>query len=129
MSDNIELTLDDLDAIVGLDSLEGVEGIKAFDAARHLNSKEAVAAFLSFAFRSGDVEHFKEAIKTAARAQKMSKVAESAGLTREGAYKALKPGSKPQLQTIVGLLDALGMALQIVPKEAVTDNAKYLSSM
>jgi probable addiction module antidote protein len=76
-----------------LDSLEGIDGIKAFDAAKHLNSKEAVAAFLSFAFRSGDVEHFKEAIKTAARAQKMSKVAES------------------------------------VPKETVTDNAKYLRSV
>ncbi len=117
MSDYIELTLDDLESIEGLDSLEGVDGIKAFDPAKHLNSKEAIAAFLSFAFRSGDVEHFKEAIKIAARAGKMSKIAESAGLTREGAYKALKLGSKPQMQTIVSLLDALGMAMQIVPKE------------
>ena len=123
MSDNIKLTLDDLDGIEGLDSLEGVDGIKAFDPAKHLNSKEAIAAFLSFAVRSGDVEHFKEAIKIAARAERMSRVAESAGLTREGAYKALKPGSKPQMQTIISLLDALGMALQIVPKETVSDNS------
>jgi probable addiction module antidote protein len=127
VSDNSELTLDDLDGVEGLDSLEGVNGSKAFDPAKHLNSKEAIAAFLSFALRSGDVEHFKEAIKTAARAETMSGIAGSAGLTREDAYKALKPGSKPQMQTIVSLLDALGMAMQVVPKEAVKDNRYALA--
>ena len=128
MNDNSELTLDDLNSIEGLDSLEGVDCIKAFDSAKHLNSKEAIAAFLSFAVRSGHVEHFKEAIMIAARAEKISRIAESAGLTREGAYKALKPGSKPQMQTIVSLLDALGMALQIVPKETVNDNSQALAA-
>lgn len=123
MGCNVESTLVDMDSIEGLDSLAGVAGIKAFDPAKHLNSKEAIAAFLSFAVGSGDVEHFKEAIKISARAEKMSGIAESAGLTREGAYKALKPGSKLQMQTIISLLDALGMALQIVPKETVSDNS------
>ncbi|WP_373991688.1 addiction module antidote protein [Duganella sp. BuS-21] len=115
-------------ALKVLTVLKGVAGIKAFDPAKHLNSKEAIAAFLSFAVRSGDVEHFKEAIKIAARAENMSRIAESAGLTREGAYKSLKPGSKPQMQTIVSLLDALGMALQIVPKETVSDNSQALAA-
>ena len=91
-----------------LDGLEGIEDLKEFDAAEHLTTKEVLAAYLSFAFRSGDIEHFKEAIKTAVPAEKMSKIAAYAGITREGAYKALKPGSKPQMQTIIGLLDALG---------------------
>ncbi len=119
MSDNTEFLLD---------GLEGIEGLEEFDAAQHLKSKEAIAAYLSFAFRSGNMEHFKEALMTAARAETMSKIAADAGITREGAYKALKPGSRPQMQTIVGLLDALGMAIEIVPKEAARDNRYALAA-
>src|SRR5690242_15054130 len=91
--------------------------LEDFDSAEFLTSKEAIAAYLQHAFASGDMEHFKQAIKTARRAEKMSKIAADAGITREGAYKALRKGTEPKMQTILGLLDALGMAFQIVPKE------------
>lgn len=110
--ENVGLTAADLD-------------LEDFDSAEYLTTKEAIAAYLSSAARSGDVEHFKAAMKTAARAEKMANLAEAAGITREGAYKALKVGSKPQMQTIMGLLDALGMAIQIVPKESLADDNSY----
>jgi len=110
-----------------LDGLDGIEGLKEFDAAEHLATKESIAAYLSAALASGDMEHFKEAIKTAARAEGMAHIAKGAGVTREGAYKALKTGSKPQMSTIVGLLDALGLAIKVIPK-AEDDNSVALAA-
>lgn len=101
-----------------LDGLDGIEDLEEFDPAEHLTTKEAIAAYLSAALASGDLEHFKDALNTAARAEGMAKVAAGAGVTREGAYKALKAGSKPQMSTILGLLDALGMTIQVIPKAA-----------
>lgn len=99
--------------------------LEEFDSAEYLNTKESIAAYLSFAAQSGNAEHFKAAIKTAARAEKMAKLAENAGITREGAYKSLKPGTKTQLQTAMSILDALGMAVKIVPKESLADDNSY----
>ncbi|KLU36924.1 hypothetical protein AB595_10780 [Massilia sp. WF1] len=111
-----------------MDDLEGVEGISDFDSAEFLNTKESIAAYLSFAAQSGDPEHFKAALKTAARAEKMANIAAEAGITREGAYKSLKPGTKTQMATIMGILDALGMALAVIPKEAARDNSYALAA-
>ena len=66
-----------------------------FDSAEFLTTKESMAAYLSHAALSGDAEHFKAAMKTAARAQTMAKIAAEAGITREGAYKALKLAPRP----------------------------------
>ena len=46
----------------------------------------------------------------------VGKVAAKADITREGAYKALREGSKPRFETILKMLDALGMQFAIVPK-------------
>lgn len=125
MSENTEFVLQ---SVEGLDDLEGVEGVSDFDSAEYLKTKEAIAAYLSFAAQSGDAEHLKKAMKTAARAENMAKLAEAAGITREGAYKSLKPGTKTQLQTAMAILDALGMTIQIIPKEAVRDNSYALAA-
>lgn len=100
-------------------------GLEEFDSAEYLTTKEAIAAFLSSAAQSGDAEHLKAAMKTAARAEKMAKIAADAGVTREGAYKALKPGTKTQLQTALSILDALGMAIKVVPKESLAHDNSY----
>lgn len=73
-------------ATVGLESFNLTEAdlqLEEFDSAEYLNTKESIAAYLSFAARSGNAEHFKVAIKTAASAEKMAKLAENAGITRE----------------------------------------------
>jgi probable addiction module antidote protein len=122
-------TLTELESVPGLDDLEGVDGISDFDSAEFLNTKGAIAAYLSMAAQSGDPEHFKAALKTAARAETMAHIAAEAGITREGAYKSLKPGTKTQMATIMGILDALGMSLAVVPKDAAArDNSKALAA-
>lgn len=128
MNEN-HLTLTELESVPGLDDLEGVEGITDFDSAEFLNTKGAIAAYLSLAAQSGDPEHFKAALKTAARAETMAHIAAEAGITREGAYKSLKPGTKTQMATIMGILDALGMSLAVVPKKAgACDDRKVLAA-
>lgn len=125
MNKSTELPMKCLEGVEGLDDLEGVEGVGDFDSAKYLDSKEAIAAYLSFAAQSGDAEHLKAAMKTAARAEKMARIAANAGVTREGAYKALKPGTKTQLQTALAILDALGMAITVVPKESLAHDNSY----
>jgi DNA-binding phage protein len=59
----------------------------------------------------------------------MAHIAAEAGITREGAYKSLKPGTKTQMATIMGILDALGMSLAVVPKNAgARDESKALAA-
>jgi len=67
-------------------------------------------------------------MKTAARAEKMAKIAADAGVTREGAYKALRPGTKTQLQTALATLDAFGMAIQIVPKDSLARDNRHVQA-
>ncbi len=128
MSKHTEAPLTNLDSLEGLDDLEGIEGVSDFDSAEYLKTKESIAAYLSFAAQSGDAEHLKSAMKTAARAESMAKIAKSAGITREGAYKSLKPGTKTQLATAMAMLDALGMAMMIVPKELLDDDTRAIAA-
>lgn len=128
MSNHTEALLTDLDSVEGLVDLEGIEGVSDFDSAKYLKTKLSIAAYLSFAAQSGDAENLKAAMKTAARAESMAKIVESAGITREGAYKSLKPDTKNQLATAMAMLDALGMAMKIVLKEALDNNSYAITA-
>lgn len=101
----------DLDDLVAL-------GLTRFDPTQHLSSKEAVAAYMSEIVATGNAELFQSAMNDVVRAYGMGKVAAQADITREGAYKALRAGSKPRFETILSLLDALGMQFAIIPKTA-----------
>lgn len=104
---------------IRLDGVDGIEGLAEFDPAAHLTTPEALAAYLTEMLKDGDLTLVKQAISTYVKATEgMAKVAEAAGITREGAYKALRPTSKPYLETFVSLLGAMGLAIRIVPKEA-----------
>ena|SRR5476649_1074880 len=98
-----------------LDDLEAL-GLSPFDPTQHLSSKEAAAAYMSEIVATGNADLFRAAMSDVVRAYGMGKVAAQADITREGAYKALRAGSKPRFETILTMLDALGMQFAIVPK-------------
>ena len=100
-----------------LDDLAAL-GLTRFDPTQHLTSPEAVAAYMSEIVATGNAELFQAAMNDVVRAHGMGKVAAKADITREGAYKALRDGSKPRFETILKMLDALGMQFAIVPKAA-----------
>lgn len=101
-----------------LDTLDGIEGLDDFDVADSLTSDAAIAAYINDVISSGNQALINEAVRNVIRARGVATVAEEAGLTREGAYKALRPSSKPRFETIAALLDALGMAIKVVPKSS-----------
>jgi probable addiction module antidote protein len=91
------------------------EGLVPFDMARFLDSDEAIAEYLSQVLEDGDADELVTALGHIARAKGMTKIAEDAGLGRESLYKALAPGAKPRLDTVLRVTKALGVRLTAVP--------------
>ena len=89
--------------------------VARFDIAAHLDSDEAIALYLSLVLESGDMEELLAAINHIARAKGISQIAANTGFGRESLYKSLKPGSKPRFETILKVLQALGIQLTAAP--------------
>ena len=90
-----------------------------FDAAKYLDSDEAVSEYISEALLTCDVNMITHAIGVAAKARGMTQIAEQAGLSRESLYKALSGDGNPQFETIFRVLTALGLRLRA---ELATEN-------
>ena len=86
-----------------------------FDAADYLNDNETIAAYLSAALTDPDPDVFLVAVKDVARARGMSQLAKDTQLGRESLYKALSAGAKPRYDTMIKVINALGVQLQVVP--------------
>ena len=84
-----------------------------YDVAEHLRTPEEMAAYLeaSMADADGDAAFIAKALGDIARAKGMSQVACDAGLSRESLYKALSGNRNPSLDTILKVVDALGLKL------------------
>ena len=89
-----------------------------FDIADYLDSKEMIAEYLNVVLEEGDNSDIIVAIGHIAKAIGMSKIAEETGLSRPSLYKALSEGSKPQFDTILKVLRAIGGQITINPTAA-----------
>jgi len=92
-----------------------ISELRTFDMAEYLDSEEAIADYLSIVLEENDPSAVADALGTVARARGMAAVAQSAGITREALYKALRPGAQPRFETIQRVCTALGVRLQAVP--------------
>ena len=95
---------------------------KPFDAAKYLDSDEAVAAYITEGLLTSDLELVAHAIGVAAKARGMTQIAERTGLSRESLYKALSADGHPQFETINLVLKALGLRLRVEPASAEDPN-------
>ncbi len=84
-----------------------------WDVTEHLDSEEAIAAYLDAVFEDGDPELIKAAIGDVARARGMTDIARKAGITRAGLYKALADTGNPSFATIASVMKALGVRLSV----------------
>ena len=84
---------------------------RPFDAAEYLDSPEMIAAYLTEALESNEQALITKAIGNVARARGMTEVAEKAGVSRENLYRALGGDVKPEFDTIMKVLHALGINL------------------
>lgn len=86
-----------------------------FDISDYLDSNEMVAEYLNAVLEEGNNADVITAIGHVAKAMGMTKIAEETGLSRPSLYKALSEGSKPQFDTIMKVLKAVGGQIKISP--------------
>ena len=84
-----------------------------YDVAEHLRTPEEMAAYLEACMEEadGDATFIAKALGDIARAKGMSQVARDAGLSRESLYKALSGDRAPTFDTILKVINALGLKL------------------
>ena len=86
---------------------------RPFDAARYLDSPEAVVEYLEAAFETGDAAFIVNAFGVAARARGMTQIARDASLSRESLYRALGDGGNPEFGTVLKVAKALGLRIGV----------------
>ncbi len=91
-----------------------------YDVAEHLRTPEEMAAYLEACLEEadGDAAFIAKALGDIARAKGMSQVAHDAGLSRESLYKALSGERCPTFDTILKVLHALGLKLEVKPSSS-----------
>ena len=84
-----------------------------YDVAEHLRTPEEMAAYLEACMEEadGDSAFIAKALGDIARAKGMAQVALDAGLSRESLYKALSGERSPGFDTILKVVNALGLKL------------------
>lgn len=85
-----------------------------YDVSEHLRTPEDMAAYLEACLEDahGDATRIAKALGDIARAKGMSQVARDAGLSRASLYRALSGDSSPNFDTILKIIEALGLRLQ-----------------
>lgn len=88
-----------------------------YDVAEHLRTPEEMAAYLQACLEeaNGDAAFVAKALGNIARAKGMSQVARDAGLSRESLYKALSGERIPTFDTVLKVINALGIKLHAEP--------------
>lgn len=87
--------------------------ITPWDAAEHLDSEEAIAAYLAEALEIGERDLIVHALNTVARARGMTQIAQDAGIARQALYKSLGAEGNPRLDTLLGIFRSLGLKLTV----------------
>lgn len=86
-----------------------------YDPAEDLTSAEALAVFLTEAFRTEDAGYIAHALGVAARAKGMAEVASRTRLSRVQLYRSFSSAGNPRLRTILAVMSALGVELSARP--------------
>ena len=91
-----------------------------YDVAEHLRTPVEMAAYLEACLEEarGDAAFIAKALGDIARAKGMAQVARDAGLSRESLYKALSGERSPGFDTILKVMQALGLRLRAEANQA-----------
>jgi len=91
--------------------------LSPFDAADYLHTPEDVTAFLEAVLEDydGDSRVIVKALGVAARALGMQKIAKETGLNREGLYQALSGKGNPSFDTVLKVMNAVGVEFRPKP--------------
>jgi probable addiction module antidote protein len=90
-----------------------------YDVAEHLRTPKEMAAYLEACLEeaNGDAAFIAKALGDIARAKGMAQIARDTGLSRESLYKALSGERSPGFDTILKVIEALGLRLHAEASE------------
>jgi probable addiction module antidote protein len=83
-----------------------------WDPAEHLETMEDMVAYLESAFEDGDPALIAAVLGDIARAKGMAEISAKTGLGRTSLYKALSPDGHPEFETVLKVINALGIQLR-----------------
>lgn len=85
-----------------------------YDTAEFLHTPEDISDYLEAVFENygDDSRAIIRALGTVARAKGMQKIAEKTGLQRQGLYKSLSEEGNPSFDTILKVMNAVGVELR-----------------
>ena len=84
-----------------------------WDMAEYIKTKKDVIMHLEAALAENDIPFLLSVVGDIARSEGMTKIARSLGMSREGLYRSLSPSGKPSFETVVKLLNLLGLHLSV----------------
>lgn len=91
---------------------------RPFDPASYLETEDDILYYLEAAMEGNDPRHIASALGDVARSKGMSEIARKAGVGRQALYNALSENGNPTLETLVGVLSALGLQLTVQKRAA-----------
>ena len=98
--------------------MNAVVETRPFDAASYLETEEDILYYLEAAMEGNDPRHIASALGDVARSKGMTEIAKKAGLGRQALYKALSEDGNPTLETLLAVLNALGLELTVHKRAA-----------
>lgn len=90
------------------------DNLTDFDISQYLDNNEIIAEYLTQVIEEGDMDELFTAIGNIAKAKGISQISKDTGLGRESLYKTFKKGSKPRFDTVMKVLNSLGIQLKVV---------------
>ncbi|MDE2937653.1 MAG: putative addiction module antidote protein [Chloroflexota bacterium] len=78
-------------------------------------ASDEMTADLNAALEAGDLERITGIMGRMARVHRMRRVARETGLGEKSLYKSMRAGARPEFNTVLRVLGALGYRLQAVP--------------
>jgi probable addiction module antidote protein len=87
---------------------------KPYEFAQHVETEEDIKAYLSAFLEEDGPEGFIDALGHLARKKGMTKIARSAGISRQNLYRTLTSNGNPNFTTIHKVVEALGCKLVVV---------------
>lgn len=89
------------------------EKFARYESADYLETEEQMRLYLEACVEEGDPALIATALGNIAKARNMTQLAQEAGLTRAGLYKALSPKGNPSFATVSRVANALGFRIAI----------------
>ena len=97
-----------------------------WDMAEYIKTKKDVLAHLEAALEENDIPFLLSVIGDIARSEGMTKIARNLGMSREGLYRSLSSCGKPSFETMVKLLNLLGLRLSVEYKHSKRNSKSAL---